>query len=85
LWFPKLSRALQAFLSCLPLPGFFSLVIVATTTLDPVQDVPASVIGAVTLLFVPGLMVGWPCAFLTLRALERRVERAGVKAQEIFE
>ena len=86
LWFPKMTRwtaSLTA--SCLG-PALFAVVILATTMIDSgAWDDPVGGVVAMVLIIAPGLIFGYPSAFLTLRALERRIEKAGVKAQEIFE
>jgi len=84
LWFPRLPRSAQGLIACLPAPCVLAVSIIFVMLSEAADNDPAAVIGAVFILVIPSLIFGWPCAFLTLRALERRVERAGVKAQEIF-
>jgi len=85
LWFPKLSRSAQGLLACLPAPSALALLTFGVMISGSGQEDYAVAIGVLFVLYVPSVVIGWPCAFLTLRALDRRVERAGVKAQEIFE
>ncbi|MEL7319871.1 MAG: hypothetical protein AAFN04_14665 [Pseudomonadota bacterium] len=86
LWFPKMTRwtaSLTA--SCLAPVLFVIVILLASFTQSPAQNDPIGFLVAMALVVAPGLIFGYPSAFLTLRALERRIERAGVKAQEIFE
>lgn len=85
LWFPKLARPSGALLASLPTPSIIAAFLLSLAWFaNPSSDATVA-IGAMAVVGLPGLAVGYPCALLTLRALDRRVERAGVKAQEIFE
>ncbi|MEM7700304.1 MAG: hypothetical protein AAF251_00060 [Pseudomonadota bacterium] len=86
LWFPKMTRWTGGLVASCLAPIFFAAVIFAATLMEQnTWNDPVAGVFAILLVIAPGLIFGYPCAFLTLRALERRVERAGVKAQEIFE
>lgn len=86
LWFPKMTRWTASLTASCLAPFLFAIIILAVSLMEAnAWDDPVGGVVAMVLVVAPGLIFGYPSAFLTLRALERRVERAGVKAQEIFE
>lgn len=85
IWFPKLSRTSAALMAGVPVPSVLAVSLIGIAVMESTSQDAAVVLAALAMIALPGFAISWPCALLTLRALERRVERAGVKAQEIFE
>ncbi|MEL6239322.1 MAG: hypothetical protein AAFQ90_12130 [Pseudomonadota bacterium] len=84
LWFPRLPVAAGALLGSLPAPVLIAVSVLLVATAGPGNTSIGPLLGAIAIICGPGIVIGWPCAFLTLRALHRRIERAGVTAQEVF-
>ena len=85
LWLPTLPRQSAALFASLPLPLILASFLVTLGVLERSSTEREVILAVFAIIAVPGVIVGWPCAALSLRALERRIERAGVTAKEIFE
>lgn len=85
LWLPRLPRPSAALLASLVMPAIAAAILLALFMSDSGGPSPGEFLIVLVITCMPGLVVGWPFAFFTLRALERRIERAGIKASEIFE
>ena len=84
-WFPRLSRTSSALASSLPAPIVLIFAFLLIVAAEGDRSEAEAILAFAVVVVLPGIAVGWPSGFLTLRALERRVERAGIKASEIFE
>ncbi|MEM9311802.1 MAG: hypothetical protein AAGA34_10175 [Pseudomonadota bacterium] len=84
LWFPRLPMAAGALAGSVPAPILIAASIVFLASAAPGAEQVGLMLAAIAIVCVPGVVIGWPCAYLTLRALHRRIERAGVTAQEMF-
>jgi len=85
IWLPRLSRSATALLASLLPPAIMALTLTIIVLSESRTPLPREMLLVFAIVCAPGFVVGWPSAFLTLRGLEKRMERAGVKAQEIFE
>ena len=85
IWFPRLERGIATLLASLFLPLLVGSFVVFLVVTGPGETRPEEVLTILGIACVPGVVVGWPCAFFSIRALHGRIERAGVTAQEMFE
>ncbi|MEM1197318.1 MAG: hypothetical protein AAGH57_14540 [Pseudomonadota bacterium] len=85
IWVPRLGGLTSSLLGSLLVPmavtGSLLIIMAYENTTPP----PADLIAVLAVTAGPCVVVGWPCAYLVVRALDRRVERAGLSAREMFE
>ena len=85
LWLPRIGRGAGAILGSLIIPALFVILLLFLLATENRQPPVGEVLAVFAIVCVPAFVVGWPFAALVLRALNRRMEQAGVSAQEMFE
>ena len=85
LWFPKLPRVAAALIGSLAAPFLIAIAVLVVTAFTPGSPPPGPFLVGLLIVCAPGVITGWPCAYFAIRALHRRIERAGATAQEIFQ
>ena len=84
LWVKPLGRLSATYIAALLMPGLAVFVVIVIAIYDPPPDMGAFA-GEMIVVLAPGLLLGWPSAYLTRRALDKRIAIAGAMASDVFE